>query len=262
MVGSLRLTDLRRKSTRGGPEGKENGPVIESIQGLQCRTSSNLGLSGESRRKMSHCVLDCFRHFVYRACSMEFDIDGNGKILARTPQIIRNLLSGLPPELVQVNYGPQTWSPHEVIAHLIHGERTDWISRAKLILKSGDAVPFEPFDRNGHVALSQEKTTGELLDLFQMHRSASLTELRSMCLTATDLERRGQHPALGLVTLSQLLATWVVHDLNHIAQICKGIAFQHLDTVGPWKAYLSILSRPATALHATDGRPRQEMVQP
>src|SRR5262249_37749339 len=147
--------------------------------------------------------------------------------------------------LVRANYGPGTWSPHEVIGHLIHGEETDWIPRARHILKVGEAVPFESFDRGGHAALCREKTPAELLTLFESVRAASLAELRPMSLTPADLVRRGRHPALGPATLSQLLATWAVHDLNHIAQICKGLAFQQRKEVGPWEAYLSILAPPA-----------------
>jgi DinB superfamily len=176
---------------------------------------------------------------------MEFDLDGTGKILARTPRVVRALLEELPEALVRANYGSETWSPHEIIAHLIHCEKTDWMPRARHILQSGEAVAFAPFDRNGHVALCRENTTGALLDLLESLRRANLAELHSMSLKPEDLARRGRHPALGPVTLSQLLAAWVVHDLNHIAQTCKAIAFQHQSEVGPWKAYLSILSPPS-----------------
>lgn len=176
---------------------------------------------------------------------MEFDLDGTGKVLANTPRVLRSLLERLPDQLVRANYGTHTWSPHEVVGHLIHGEKTDWMPRARLIMQTGEAVAFESYDRNGHIALCGEKTTGELLDLFESLRIANLAELRSMSLKPADLAKRGQHPALGQVTLSQLLATWVVHDLNHIAQVCKGIAFQHQKEVGPWEAYLSILAPPS-----------------
>jgi hypothetical protein len=176
---------------------------------------------------------------------MEFTLDGTGKILARTPRVLRTMLDGLPDEIVRANYGPATWSPHEVIGHLIHGEKTDWVPRTRLIMQAGQTVAFEPFDRDGHVALCREKTTGELLDLFESLRTANLTELRSLSLKPADLERRGQHPEFGPVTLGQMLATWVAHDLNHIAQVCKAIAFQHRTQVGPWEVYLSILAPPA-----------------
>jgi hypothetical protein len=176
---------------------------------------------------------------------MNFDLDGAQRTLARTPLVLRTLLEGLPDELVRANYGPGTWSPHEVVGHLIHGEKTDWVPRARHILQFGEAVPFEPFDRNGHAAMCREKTPAELLALFESVRAASLAELRSMSLTPADLARRGRHPELGPATLSQLLATWAVHDLNHIAQVCKGLAFQRRKEVGPWEAYLSILAPPA-----------------
>jgi len=174
---------------------------------------------------------------------VRFDVDGTGQILARTPRVIRTLLDGLSDELLRANYGPSTWSPHEVVGHLIHGEKTDWMPRLRLIMQ-GEST-FEPFDRNGHQAICREKTTGELLSVFNSLRESNLAELRSLKLKDTDFERGGRHPALGPVTLGQLLATWVVHDLNHTAQIAKALAYQHRHEVGPWEAYLSILAPPA-----------------
>jgi hypothetical protein len=176
---------------------------------------------------------------------MGFKLEGSGQILGRTPEVLQALLHGLPDDLLQTNYGPGTWSSHDVVGHLIHGERTDWMPRARQIMAHGEAVVFEPFDRNGHAALCREHTTSGLLNLFASLRQANLRELRSMSLGASDMERRGRHPSLGAVTLAQLLATWVVHDLNHIAQVCKALAFQHCREVGPWEAYLSILAPPA-----------------
>jgi hypothetical protein len=175
---------------------------------------------------------------------LQFAIEGSGKILARTPDTIRTLLDGLPEEILRANYGPNTWSPHEVVGHLIHGEKTDWMPRTRLIMRQEGAA-FEPFDRNGHVALCREKSTKELLTLFASLRRANLAELRPIALAEKNMQRRGCHPAFGDVTLAQMLATWVVHDLNHIAQICKALAFQHQQEVGPWTAYLSILAPPA-----------------
>jgi hypothetical protein len=176
---------------------------------------------------------------------MEFCFDRCGKILANTPRVLRQLLDGLPDELLRANYGLDTWSPHEVIGHLVHGEKTDWMARARLIIQASDTPTFEPFDRIGHIALCREKNTAELLNLFESLRIANLEELGSLNLRPQDLARRGRHPALGQVTLAQLLATWTVHDLNHIAQICKAMAHQHMHEVGPWEAYLSILAPPA-----------------
>lgn len=176
---------------------------------------------------------------------MEFDLETTGEILSRTPGVLHALLAGLPDAMTHANYGPGIWSPHEVVGHLIHGEKTDWMPRARLILEQGDAVPFEPFDRQGHQSLCREKTLGQLLEQLAALRQANLAELRAMPLTRENLSRRGRHPALGAVTLAELLATWVVHDLNHIAQICKALAYQHRREVGPWEAYLSILAPPA-----------------
>jgi hypothetical protein len=176
---------------------------------------------------------------------MRFDLEGSGKILARTPRLLRTLLEALPDALVRANYGAGTWSPHEVVGHLIHGERTDWIPRTRWILVHGEALAFEPFDRDGHAALCRDHTSGELLDLFATLREANLTALRALALSEEDLARRGRHPTLGAVTLSQLLATWVAHDLNHIAQVCKALAFQHQREVGPGEAFLSILAPPS-----------------
>ena len=173
---------------------------------------------------------------------MDFNLDA--PVLARTPQVLKALLIGLPEELLRANYGEGTWSPHEVVGHLIHGEQNDWIPRDRLILQTGESVPFEPFDRGGHADMCSKHTTNELLNLFEEVRAINLAELHSWDIQPADFARQGRHPALGQVTLGELLATWVVHDLNHIAQICKGIAFQHRREVGPWEAYLSILASP------------------
>ncbi|GMU37536.1 MAG: hypothetical protein AMXMBFR22_17270 [Phycisphaerae bacterium] len=176
--------------------------------------------------------------------TVDFNLDRDIVILARTPRVLRSLLDGLPDAWTRANYGPGTWSPHEVVAHLIFGERTDWLPRARRILEFGESVPFDPFDRNGHADLARRHTTAELLDLFEEERRAGLNALQALPLTPENLARRGRHPALGPATLAQLLCTWVVHDLNHIAQVCKGLAYQHRVEVGPWEAYLSILAPP------------------
>lgn len=166
-------------------------------------------------------------------------------ILARTPAVVRSLLDGVDPAWVRVPYGPGTWSAHEVVAHLIFGERTDWIPRARHILAFGSTRPFDPFDRAGHSALARDHTTPQLLDLFQRERAASLAALDELRLAPDDLAKSGRHPALGDVTLGNLLATWAVHDLNHIAQVCKAMAYQAKTSVGPWETYLSILAPPS-----------------
>jgi hypothetical protein len=164
-------------------------------------------------------------------------------LLARTPAALNALLSDLPPEWTEHNEGPDTWSAYDVIGHLIHGEQTDWMPRVKMILKSGESATFERFDRTGHQQrqLAQGKSLGQLLDEFARLRAENLRELNALNLQPADLNRRGRHPALGVVTLSQLLATWAVHDLTHLHQISRILAHQYRDEVGPWSAYLGVL---------------------
>ncbi len=175
---------------------------------------------------------------------MDFDLESSVAILKRTPRVVSMLLTGLGEEWTKANYGPNTWSPCEIVGHLIWGDRTDWIPRARHILQYGREQPFEPFDRAGHDALCQEYDLAELLDIFATERDESLRVLKSLQLTPEQFAMEGEHPALGVATLSQLLATWTVHDLNHIAQICKAMAFQYKPAVGPWEEYLSILAPP------------------
>ena len=163
-------------------------------------------------------------------------------ILARTPTTLDALLRGLPDGWIAAHEGGTTWSPFDVIGHLIHGERTDWIPRARIILEHGEGKPFEKFDRLAQFAQSQGRTLASLLDEFAALRRENLQALESMHLTGTDLDRRGRHPELGVVTLRQLLATWVAHDLDHIVQISRVLARQYSDEVGPWRAYLRIIS--------------------
>ena len=176
---------------------------------------------------------------------MEFELERDVQILSRTPAVLRTMLTGLPREWTHARYGEGTWSAHEIVGHLVFGEQTDWIPRARHLLEFGESKPFEPFDRSGHEALCAQKTLPELLDLFEALRRQNVTALRSLPLSQDLLTRRGRHPAFGAVTLGQLLATWVVHDFNHLAQICKAMAYQHREAVGPWEAYLSILAPPA-----------------
>ncbi len=175
---------------------------------------------------------------------MQFTIEQGLEILRRTPDVLRSMLSGLSEPWVVSNYGDKTFSPFDVVGHLIHGERADWIARARIILEHGEARPFDPFDRYAMYEESRGKSIGELLDEFERLRSRNLDALAGLKLGPADLERRGTHPALGRVTLGELLATWVVHDLNHVAQIAKAMAYQYKERVGPWSAYLSILSPP------------------
>lgn len=172
---------------------------------------------------------------------MKFELDEAMAALSRTPATLNAMLSGLTQNWVDGNEGPETWSPYDVIGHLIHGEQTDWIQRAKIILEHGEARPFDPFDRFAQFEESKGKTLGELLEEFAALRERNLATLREMRIRAGDLEKTGQHPALGRVTLKELLATWVTHDLDHIAQIARTMAKQYSTEVGPWQAYISIL---------------------
>jgi DinB superfamily len=174
---------------------------------------------------------------------MELELQQAIEILERTPSTLNALLRGLSqPWLVQ-NEGPETWSPYDIVGHLIHGEETDWIPRAKIILEHGEERAFEPFDRFAMVERFKGKTIADLLDTFTRMRGESLRKLRSLNLTPPLLEKRGRHPELGQVTLRQLLATWVVHDLGHLAQATRVMSKQYRDAVGPWRAYLPVLDR-------------------
>jgi hypothetical protein len=173
-----------------------------------------------------------------------FRIDGALQILERTPGALRGLLSGLPPEWVHGNYGADTFSPFDVVGHLIHAEKTDWIPRLRRILESGEKVAFDPFDRFAQYQASWGRRIEELLDDFARLRSESLSTLRGLHLSDDQLELRGVHPELGTVTARELLATWVVHDMNHLKQIAKGLAWQYREEVGPWKRFLPILEAP------------------
>jgi hypothetical protein len=161
-------------------------------------------------------------------------------ILERTPASLSALLEGLPEMWVKATEGDGTWSPYDVIGHLIHGERTDWIPRARHIL-AGETRPFEPFDRSAQFTDSQGKSLSELLATFAQLRRANVAALVGTNLTDEDLGRTGLHPELGEITLGQLLATWVVHDLDHVAQIARTMAKVYTEATGPWSAYLSIL---------------------
>jgi hypothetical protein len=172
---------------------------------------------------------------------MEFDLDEAVALLSRTPVVLKALLTGLPPGWARNNEGPETWSPYDVVGHLIHGERADWIPRARIILEDGEARPFDPFDRFAQFTESQAETLEELLAEFAALRERSLDALRGLKIGASELEKTGQHPALGRVRLKELLATWVTHDLDHIGQIARTMAKQYTREVGPWKAYISIL---------------------
>ena len=161
-------------------------------------------------------------------------------VLERTPAAVGALLDGVPETWARASEGEGTWSPYDVVGHLVHGERADWVPRARHIL-SGEPRPFTPFDREAQFTESEGKPLGELLATFSELRARNLSELRAMNLGEGDLRRTGQHPDFGEVTLGQLLAAWVVHDLDHVAQIARTMAKVYAEAVGPWAAYLSIL---------------------
>jgi hypothetical protein len=164
-------------------------------------------------------------------------------ILERTPRTLEALLSGLTPTWTDANEGPDTWSPYIIVGHLIHGERTDWIPRARIILEQGPNRRFMPFDRFAQFQESAGKSLTELLDEFAHLRSANVGILQEWNLTEEQLGLTGEHPELGTVTLGQLLATWAAHDLSHLAQATRVMAKRYRDAVGPWRAYLPVMDR-------------------
>ena len=162
-------------------------------------------------------------------------------ILERTPLALDALLRGLPDGWIAAHEGGESWSPFDVVGHLVHGERTDWMQRARIILEHGEARPFDPFDRFAQFRDSAGRTLGDLLDEFAALRRENLEALAALRLSEADLDRRGRHPEFGTVTLRQLLATWVAHDLDHLFQISRVLAGQYADEVGPWRAYLRVV---------------------
>lgn len=174
--------------------------------------------------------------------TLPFDPVAAAAVLHRTPRTLRALLAGLPDSWLGADEGDGTFSPWDVVAHLLHGERDDWMPRLRIILELGETRPFERFDRFAHRTESAGASIDELLDQFAAARQASLAELDSLLADGLDLGRTGVHPDLGRVTAGQLLATWVVHDLGHIRQIARVMAKQYGGDVGPWREYLPVLS--------------------
>ena len=172
---------------------------------------------------------------------MNFDLSHTTAVLGRTPAVLDAWLRDLPDGWTRANEGDSTWSAYDVIGHLIHGERTDWIPRAKIILEQGEGRPFDRFDRLAQERESQGKSLPQLLDEFADARARSLSDLRAMNLHSEDLAKRGRHPVLGIVTLSNLLSTWALHDLTHLHQISRVMAHQYRDEVGPWTKFLGVL---------------------
>jgi DinB family protein len=174
---------------------------------------------------------------------MDFDLPAGIAVLERTPHTLRALLSGLPPAWTGATEGPETWSPYVIVGHLIHGERADWMPRARLILDQGPERRFTPYDRFAQFRESEGKSLADLLDEFARLRAANLDTLAGWRLTEAELALEGEHPDFGPVTLRQLLATWVAHDLGHVAQTARVMAKQYREAVGPWRAYLPVLER-------------------
>jgi hypothetical protein len=185
------------------------------------------------------------------ATLIQFNLPATIAVLSRTPATLNALLRGLPDIWVQRNEGriagdgskqeKDTWSAFDILGHLIVGERTDWMSRARIILQHGEARPFDPFDRLAQINESRGKRLEQLLDEFAHLRTENLAALQALNLQPEDLQRRGKHPELGVVTLAQLLATWAVHDLTHLHQLSRVLAHQYRDAVGPWSVYLGVL---------------------
>lgn len=173
---------------------------------------------------------------------MTFDFDTALPILRRTPAVLRELLEGLPEPWIVQTEGAGTWNAFDVVGHLIHGERTDWMPRVEHILEHGENVPFPPFDRFAQFEASRGRPLSELLDTFAATRADSLARLRELRLSTSDLDRRGTHPEFGPVTLAQHLSTWVVHDLDHVMQISRVMARLYRDAVGPWRKYLRVVN--------------------
>lgn len=172
---------------------------------------------------------------------MAYNVDETVALLARTPAVLDALLRGLPEVWTGGTEGAGSWSPFDVVAHLIHAERENWIPRARVILDFGETKAFEAFDREGNFRECQGNTLEQLLDEFARVRAESLEKLSAMNLNPSSLERKGWHPGLGEVTLSQLLATWAAHDLTHLHQISRVMAVQYREAVGPWNKFLGVM---------------------
>jgi hypothetical protein len=173
--------------------------------------------------------------------STEFNLSEAIALLTRTPAVLDSLLRGMPDIWVRRNEGGDGWNAFDIVGHLVAGERTDWMPRLRIVLEHGEARAFDSFDRQAQSKQSKGKSLEELLDEFAELRKQNLASLQELNLHPTDQTRRGLHPALGVVTLSQLLATWAVHDLTHLHQLSRVMAHQYRDAVGPWSAYLGVL---------------------
>ncbi len=174
---------------------------------------------------------------------MDFNLSKSLEILQRTPDALFAIVQGISSDWTSTNEGGDTWSVYDIIGHLIHGEKTDWIQRIEIILSDSKDKTFEPFDRFAQFEESKDKTLPALFAEFKILREKNIKTLQSFHLTKNDFSKKGNHPALGEVTLAQLIATWTVHDLNHLAQIARVMAKQYKNETGPWIEYLSILKQ-------------------
>ncbi len=188
-------------------------------------------------------VVVCKRIIFTYIWYMEYSIDKVLEILERTPHILNTYLGNLSDEWIFCNEGDETWSAFDIVGHLIHGEKTDWIPRLKIVLSNSKNKTFEPYDRFAQFEESKEKTMIQLLDEFSKLRNQNIEFLKSLKISEADFNKNAIHPSLGEVTLKNLLATWVTHDLGHIAQMSRVMAKQYKDEVGPWVEYISILNK-------------------
>lgn len=179
---------------------------------------------------------------------MRYEVSAAVQVLRRTPGTLAALLDGLDDVWVRATEGPKTFSPFDVVGHLVDGEKSDWLTRARLILSGASDTPFEPYDRFGHWERNTGRDLGSLLEEFAALRAANLRELEGWRLTDQQLAMTGTHPRLGAVTLAQLLSAWVVHDLGHVAQVSRVMAKQYGEAIGPWREFLPVVSdRPVPA---------------
>lgn len=172
---------------------------------------------------------------------MEYQLDQAIEVLERTPKVMQTLLSGISKEWSTQNEGPNTWSPYDVLGHLVHGEKTDWMPRLEIVLGTSERTTFEPYDRFAQFEMSKGKSLATLLSEFETLRKNNLDILRSKNLSEADLNKTANHPSLGVVSLKNLLSAWVVHDLGHITQISRVMAKQYKEEIGPWTKYLTIV---------------------
>lgn len=173
---------------------------------------------------------------------MKFDLNQAISVLERTPGVFKQLLDNISQEWTHKNEGKDTWSPYDVVGHLVHGEKTDWMPRLEIVLNDSENNTFEPYDRFAQFEMSKGKSLGDLLDEFEILRKKNLRTLKSKFLSSNDLTKQGIHPGLGPVTLNQMLSAWVVHDLGHIAQVSRVMAKQYKEEIGPWTQYLTIVN--------------------